>query len=245
MSTATERYELVAGYESASLPARYEAARKHLAECERIDECKEWKDKAEALRSYARQAHDDELYRMATKIQNRARVRMGELIRQAEKSKGGRKKTTGDAPSSSRRSFAQQAGLSPDQEHEAKAMSRVPAAKREEMIERGATATEIAEEGRNYDDAGRRRERFARCIHCKGRVPAGESHRCLPEGFEKATRLLGDLGRLRAFMADNAPTTMAGACREGERAQILADAKAVSEWLARLIGALSKKRKTK
>ena len=41
---------------TARLPAAYEAASRAIAECERIDECKDWSDKAAALASYARQA---------------------------------------------------------------------------------------------------------------------------------------------------------------------------------------------
>jgi hypothetical protein len=78
---------------------------------------------------------------MATKIQNRARVRMGELIRQIEKATG--KKTEASVTVSSRKSLAAKAGLSEKQEHEAKAMSRVPAAKREEMIARLAVTDRL------------------------------------------------------------------------------------------------------
>jgi hypothetical protein len=39
---------------SARLPATYEQAKLALASCERIDECWEWANKAEALASYAK-----------------------------------------------------------------------------------------------------------------------------------------------------------------------------------------------
>ena len=45
----------------ATLPAKYKAARMALAECERIDERKDWSDKAKALASYAKQARNKEL----------------------------------------------------------------------------------------------------------------------------------------------------------------------------------------
>ena len=59
----------------AQLPQRYEAARSAIAECERIDECKDWSDKAAAMASYARQAKDDSLRVMAVRIQARAERR--------------------------------------------------------------------------------------------------------------------------------------------------------------------------
>ena len=45
----------------APLPERYEAAKRAVAECHRVDECKEWSDRAVALASYARQVRDHEL----------------------------------------------------------------------------------------------------------------------------------------------------------------------------------------
>lgn len=64
----------------AKLPAVYERATQALAECTRIDECKDWADKAEALASYARQSKDDSLRKMADRIQARAIRRMGQLL---------------------------------------------------------------------------------------------------------------------------------------------------------------------
>ncbi|KKL73731.1 hypothetical protein LCGC14_2071990 [marine sediment metagenome] len=230
MNTALERYEHVQGYERATLPVRYEEARKHLAECERLDECKAWKDKAEALRSYARQAHDDQLYRMALKIQNRARVRMGELIRQVEKGRTG-PKVKGGQPSLTRGSTARDAGLSVDEAKEAKAMSRVPETVREEMIERGATATEIAGEGRNYDDVGRSRGRRGKCSRCKGLFPLDVEHDCTPPGYKLATKLLGDLPRLEVFLHGADPKELSRALSPSEVLTATRAATSIAAWL--------------
>jgi len=67
---------------SARLPATYEQAKTALASCERIDECKTWANKAEALASYAKMADDDSLRRLSDRIQARAVRRMGELLQQ-------------------------------------------------------------------------------------------------------------------------------------------------------------------
>jgi hypothetical protein len=52
-----------------------------LASCERIDECWEWANKAEALASYAKMADDDSLRVLADRIQARAVRRMADSNR--------------------------------------------------------------------------------------------------------------------------------------------------------------------
>ena len=74
----------------ARLPATYEGAKVALAECTRLDECQDWADKAEALASYAKQAQDDELRKMADRIQARAIRRCGELLQQIASASGGK-----------------------------------------------------------------------------------------------------------------------------------------------------------
>src|SRR6185437_1061291 len=61
---------------------KYEAAKAALAECSRVDECKDWSDKAAALAAYAKQANDSTLHNLALRIQQRAPRRMGELLKQ-------------------------------------------------------------------------------------------------------------------------------------------------------------------
>jgi hypothetical protein len=73
----------------ARLPDSYLDARQALATCERLDECKDWADKAEALATYARMAEDDTLRALADKIQARAVRRMGELLKEFD-ARGGR-----------------------------------------------------------------------------------------------------------------------------------------------------------
>ena len=130
----------------APLPRTYEAARQALEECSRVDECKDWADKAAALASYARQADDDELYRMARRIQGRAVRRAGELLKAFQTgAKGGRPtKNGGGAPTVSQRAAANAAGMSKRQEVTAVRIANLPEGDFEAAVESDAPPTVTA-----------------------------------------------------------------------------------------------------
>lgn len=113
---------------SARLPQTYEAARTALAECNAVDECKDWADKAAALASYARQSQDDQLERMAQRIRARAIRRAGELLKQIEPRQGANQNIkAGDHPNVlTRTDAAREAGMSPHQAKQAVRVSNVP-----------------------------------------------------------------------------------------------------------------------
>lgn len=68
---------------------RYEAARVALREARAVDEAKDIHDKAEAVRAYARQVNDTEMVSWASEIKLRAMRRMGELLKEGQRAKGG------------------------------------------------------------------------------------------------------------------------------------------------------------
>jgi DNA modification methylase len=64
---------------------KYEAARRALSECIRIDEAKHWRDKAKAMECYAKQRRDPDLIQTSIAIRRRAVRRIGELMEEERK----------------------------------------------------------------------------------------------------------------------------------------------------------------
>ena len=67
---------------------RYDAARQALAECVRVDDAKDIRDRAAALAAYARQRDDTELQVWVSEIHLRACTRIGQLSRELERTQG-------------------------------------------------------------------------------------------------------------------------------------------------------------
>lgn len=163
---------------NARLPQTYENAKTALANCAQLDECQDWADKAAALASYAKQANDDEMMKMATRIRDRAIRRAGELLKQIEPNKGGRPSETGrDAPTSlTRKQAAEDAGMSKDQMVQAIRVANVPQPDFDAQVEsvNPPTVTALAEQGKKpapkpvIDLKGRDPAEFNRSMHFVG-----------------------------------------------------------------------------
>jgi hypothetical protein len=159
----------------ARLPARYEQAKVALSSCANIDECKDWADKAQALASYAKQANDDELLKMSTRIRDRAIRRAGELLKQIEPARGANQNIGGGTSPKviTRKEAAADAGLSPDQAKMAMRIANVPAESFEAQVESAnpPTASKLAAQGKRpapqpvIDLKGRNPQEFNRSLH--------------------------------------------------------------------------------
>ena len=192
---------------NAPLPERYEAAKVALKECHRIDECKDWADKAKALASYARQADDDTLYKTAMRIQARAIRRSGELLQEFQTgSKGGRpRKNGGGTHPVSQRGAAEQAGMSKEQEKTARRVA------------------EISE------------DEFEAAIESEDPPTITTLTRPTGPGFVKARHLVGDLGRFYEFCQAEDPGHVASGLMEEQIEEIRDQAVVVRAWLDDLI----------
>lgn len=142
---------------SAPLPASYEAAKTALAECQAIDECKDWADKAAALASYARQSEDLELEKMAQRIRARAMRRAGELLKQIEPAHGANQNISAGAHTNvvTRSDVAERAGMSKHQQVTAVRVASIPERQFTEQVESAnpPTLTELARQGTQKREA--------------------------------------------------------------------------------------------
>jgi hypothetical protein len=160
----------------ARLPATYEQAKAALSNCARIDECKDWADKAAALASYAKQADDDEMMKMAVRVRDRAIRRAGELLKQVEPQPGKRTDVEPSGGAPTRLKAARDAGMSRDQMHTALRVANVPEADFERQVEsrNPPTVSKLAEQGKKaaprpaIDLKGRDPAEFNRAMHYVG-----------------------------------------------------------------------------
>lgn len=170
-------HEYLPDVASASLPQTYINACSAMAECSSIDECQSWADKAAALASYAKQSQDEQLTKMAVRIQARAIRRCGELLKQIEPQSDANLKQNrkdGTVPSVTRTDAATEAGLSERQRKTALRVATVPEEQFNESVESDnpPTITQLADQGKKprpiIDLNGRDPKEFNRAMHFCG-----------------------------------------------------------------------------
>jgi len=211
---------------NARLPASYEAAKVALRDCAQIDECLAWANKAEALASYARQAHDDEMRKMADRIQARALKRCGELLREIEPSRGANQHIrAGALPKVTRTLAATNAGLSEHHRKTALRVANVPEAEFERAVEsdQPPTVTALGERGKIP----------------RVRPPADLSRQSRSD-VAVATMALAGLRRfVEATVARVNPQLAANGADAFQRSAMLGMCTDVREWLTKLTIALN------
>ena len=113
---------------------RYEAARYALQEARSVDEVKDVKDKAEALRLYARQANDRDMEVWASEIKLRAVRRIGELSARLEKAPSGRAAVSLPYDGTSKLDALESAGISKSAANRYEQVAAIPEAQFEAHI---------------------------------------------------------------------------------------------------------------
>jgi N6-adenosine-specific RNA methylase IME4 len=122
---------------------RYDAACKALAAAKRVDDVKSIKDKAEAMRQYARQIKNPQLEADAWEIRKRAEARLGELSAALDASKGGKNpKATLPAAGKSKAQALKAAGISTSAANRYEQFSKLSEREQEKRIAKGRAAIE-------------------------------------------------------------------------------------------------------
>jgi hypothetical protein len=195
----------------------YQEARSALEKCSHLDECQKWADKAKALASYAKQADDDTLCVLATRIKARAIRRCGQLLNEIE-AKDGRPKNCMGAHTVNRSEAAETAGLSRNQKVTALRVANVPEQEFEAAVESDnpPTITELARIGTRPSLVER------------GTVAQ----------FAAATDVLGAIHKLAGSLSGVGAEHIAAGVQEFESETARADAVAVCAWLTDFIKSL-------
>lgn len=216
-------HSLLPNRNGATLPAKYEAAKAALAECNRLDECKDWGDKAAALASYAKQADDKEMERTAMRIRARACRRCGVLLQEFEKANGANQNIKGGgAPKvRTRKDAAQEAGLSPDQAKNAVRVANVPKEDFEKQVEseEPPTVSNLAEQGTKKRQEDR---------------PIYERQGMTKKAFQAGMHFRGHLSNMAGYTLEFDPQDVADGSLPDERKLILRSVETIERYLKQL-----------
>ena len=203
---------------NAPLPRTYEAAKVALANCTNIDECKDWADKAQAMASYARQANDDSLHQYATRIQQRAVRRCGELLKQFDARGDNNRKIETDATDSfylppSQAQVARSAGLSERQQVTAVRVANIPREEFDAVVDgpEPTTVSKLAEMGKRVLTEPK------------------------PAGFNEAIHTIGAMRRFVEKCREHDAALIAGAVAENDVPEVREYVSALDSWLDRFV----------
>jgi hypothetical protein len=196
------------------LPAAYAAARTAIAECERIDECKTWADKAAVMKAYAIMRDDRTLHNHALRIQLRAERRCGELLKQIEPAKN----QHGSLPT--RAETAREAGLSDRQRKTALRVASVSQDKFEAAVESDTppTTTQLANQGKVS----------------RGPEPSEDAARPVNESSWRT------LAQFAKFCDENEPVRLAWAVDSEQAESLRLSVGKIDRWLDRFVTNLPK-----
>jgi hypothetical protein len=122
----------------ASTLVRYDAACRAVAECRSVDEAKDLRDKAEAMRCYARMAKNRDMEIDAAEVRIRAERKLGELIAAQKETvglhKGGRPPKTGSVGEPVSKPTLADAGIDKKLSTQAQRLAARPDAEFEQML---------------------------------------------------------------------------------------------------------------
>jgi hypothetical protein len=226
--------DLPAVVSMARLPQTYVKAKTALAACDRMDECKDWADKAEAMASYARQSGDTELRKMADRIQARAIDRCGQLIKQIP-AEPGKRTDKGEPqlpwqPRLSDRDVARIAAcMSRHQAKTAVAVNNVPRARfeREVESEKPPSVKKLAAMGRKAREA-----------------PKPEARPATVEEKAAATKLRKAVSAFTDAVDDIKIDAALNGGDADEGSQLIEDVRKIEAWLSILAMRLKSRRAT-
>lgn len=204
---------------AAKLPDLYQEARSALAECQKIDECKEWADKAAAMASYAKQAQDESLFLHATRIKARAIRRCGELLKQIEKGPG--RPTRNHTAADTKTGTAARAGLSKRQKDNALRVASIPEDEFDAVVD--------SDDPPGTDELAR--------MGTRSKLTAKEV-----QASQAVTRLWGSINRLTEASEAVTPVAYAKAVSERQDHQSLRQMKRAYVWLGKAIARMERNR---
>lgn len=226
-------HALLPSIQGASLPARYEAAKVALLECNRIDECKDWGDKMQALASYAKQADDKEMEKTALRIRSRAVRRCGELLKEIESATGAHRKSNG-GDTLSRKQAAEDAGMSKRQKDDAIRVANVPEDSFEAQLESDnpPTITALAEQGTQTREPSEMEKKM------RAGIPMYEQLGLTKKAFQAGMHGGGEIKRFARDINEYDPQDIVDGLREHDKAEIRRCIQEIDKYLDKIMAKL-------